>query len=79
MRLPYIVATVLYCAFLFSLSADSDPPKFEFPWQIMGLDKVIHAVLEMLSFKPKPLWGMNLLLSCLVTISWISLITRLFH
>lgn len=45
MRVPYIIATALYCAFLFSLSADSDPPKFEFPWQIIGLDKVIHAIL----------------------------------
>lgn len=45
MRPRYIVATVLYCAFLWALSSDTDPPKFEFPWQILGLDKAIHAVL----------------------------------
>ena len=45
MRLPYLVATALYCVFLFTLSSDSDPPKLEFPWQIMGLDKVFHAIL----------------------------------
>ncbi|NUM55130.1 MAG: VanZ family protein [Candidatus Hydrogenedentes bacterium] len=45
MRLPYIVATALYCGFLWVLSSDTSPPEFEFPWQILGLDKVVHATL----------------------------------
>ena len=45
MRRRYIVATALYCAFLFALSSDSNPPNLQFPWQIAGLDKCIHAAL----------------------------------
>jgi len=45
MRPRYVVATALYCAFLFVLSADSDPPRLTFPWNVAGLDKTVHAVL----------------------------------
>lgn len=45
MRTPYLIATVVYCGFLWILSSDPTPPQFELPFQIMGLDKVIHAVL----------------------------------
>jgi VanZ family protein len=44
MRPRYIVATVLYCIFLWVLSSDTDPPKI-FPWLVQGFDKVIHAGL----------------------------------
>jgi len=45
MRPRYIAATALYCAFLFALSADSNPPSIELPWEIEGLDKTVHAAL----------------------------------
>lgn len=45
MRPRYTIATVLYCGFLFLLSSDTNPPTFELPWHVLGLDKVIHAML----------------------------------
>lgn len=44
-RLPYAAATVAYCAFIFYLSAQSDPPKPDIGFDIPGLDKLAHAVL----------------------------------
>ena len=45
MRTPYLIATVAYCGLLWVLSSDPTPPQFELPFEILGLDKVIHAVL----------------------------------
>jgi VanZ family protein len=45
LRTPYLIATVAYCGFLWVLSSDPTPPQFELPFEILGLDKVIHAAL----------------------------------
>jgi len=45
LSLPYAAATLLYCVFLFMLSAQSDPPKPDLGFDIPGLDKIAHAVL----------------------------------
>ena len=45
MRARYILATILYCAMIFAMSSDTNPPAFTLPWQMQGLDKVFHAIL----------------------------------
>lgn len=45
MRLPYIVATALYCGFIWMLSADTSPPNFDLWLPVAGLDKVCHSLL----------------------------------
>ena len=41
----YAAAVILYCAFIFVISAQSEPPKPKFGIHIPGLDKIAHAVL----------------------------------
>lgn len=41
----YAVAIAGYCALIFALSAQPDPPKPELGFEIPGLDKLAHAVL----------------------------------
>ncbi len=45
MRWPYIIATTVYCGLIWQMSSDTNPPKWNLPWQIQGLDKVFHAVV----------------------------------
>jgi VanZ family protein len=44
-RWPYIIATAAYCGLIWQMSSDTTPPKWELPWQIEGLDKVLHAAV----------------------------------
>jgi VanZ family protein len=43
LRIPYILLTASYCAGIFWLSAQSDPPVPDLP--VPGLDKVAHATI----------------------------------
>lgn len=45
MRVPYLIATAAYCALIWRMSADPTPPKWELPWQIEGLDKLVHVLI----------------------------------
>jgi len=41
----YLLATGLYCAFIWLLSSQSDPGDFEMPFTFHGMDKVGHMIL----------------------------------
>ncbi len=43
LRIPYILLTALYCAGIFWLSSQSDPPVPDLP--VPGLDKAAHATI----------------------------------
>jgi VanZ family protein len=41
----YLLATGLYCAFIWLLSSQSDPGDFELPFTFHGIDKIGHMIL----------------------------------